>query len=356
MRISWRRSSRSSSRRVCWRSGGWPTTPTDSTTLLDHLGRVDVASSCEKAGVAEADVRDAARVIGTATGGVSIFEDLGIQQAPHSTLNSYLEKLVVLLTGNFGVPGGMNLHTRFASLGGGGGGKRQPGAPAPATPVTGHPLVTGLVPCNVIPDEILGDHPDRFRALLVESGNPVHSIADSQRMREALGVLDLVVVIDVALTETARYADYVLPAASQFEKWECTFFNLEFPHNYFHLRRPVFEPMEGTLPEYEIHARLCRALGAYGDDDLAPLHAAAAIGRAEYASALFGLVAERPAMGKLLPVILYETLGPTLRTPDGVDAVGRRGGVGARTDGGRVLGCVDPPSRLRGPRRWRCAR
>ena len=32
---------------------------------------------------------------------VSIFEDLGIQQAPHSTLNSYLEKLLYLLTGNF---------------------------------------------------------------------------------------------------------------------------------------------------------------------------------------------------------------------------------------------------------------
>jgi anaerobic selenocysteine-containing dehydrogenase len=290
-------------------------------TLLDHVGRVDIEASCAKAGVDEADVREAARVIGTATGGVSIFEDLGIQQAPHSTLNSYLEKLVVLLTGNFGVPGGMNLHTRFASLGGGGG-PRKPGAAEPATPVTGHRLVTGLVPCNVIPDEILTDHPDRFRALLVESGNPVHSIADSQRMRKALGALDLVVVIDVALTETARCADYVLPAASQFEKWECTFFNLEFPHNYFHLRRPVFEPMAGTLPEYEIHSRLCRAFGAYTDADLAPLHEAAALGRAAYATALFTAVAERPAMGKLLPIILYETLGPTLETPDGVDAAG----------------------------------
>ena len=36
---------------------------------------------------------------------VSIFEDLGIQQAPHSTLNSYLEKLLYLLTGNFARPG-----------------------------------------------------------------------------------------------------------------------------------------------------------------------------------------------------------------------------------------------------------
>ena len=34
-------------------------------------------------------------------------------------------------------------------------------------------------PCNVIPDEILTDHPERFRAMLVESSNPAHSLADS---------------------------------------------------------------------------------------------------------------------------------------------------------------------------------
>ncbi len=289
--------------------------------LLGHIRAVDVAASCARAGVSEALVRLTAAVIGNATGGVSIFEDLGIQHAPHSTLNSYLEKLVFLLTGNFGVPGGMNLHTRFASLGGGGG-DGKPGSGEPSTPVTGHRLVTGLVPCNVIPDEILSDQPNRFRALLVESGNPVHSIADSQRMREALRSLDLVVVIDVALTETAREADYVLPAASQFEKWECTFFNLEFPHNFFQLRRPVFAPMSGTLPEYEIHSRLCRALGAYTDDDLAPLRAAALIGRDAYAVAFFTLGMERPDLGKLAAVILYETLGPTLTTPDRADASG----------------------------------
>jgi formate dehydrogenase len=288
--------------------------------LLAHITAVDIAAACERAGVAEAEVRRAARVIGLATGGVSIFEDLGIQMAPHSTLNSYLEKLVVLLTGNFGVPGGMNLHTRFASLGSNDGGTRD--GRAPVTPVTGHRLVTGLVPCNVIPDEILGDHPDRFRAMLVESGNPVHSLADSQRMREAMRALDLLVVIDVALTETARQAHYVLPAASQYEKWECTFFNLEFPHNYFHLRQPILDPMPGTLPEYEIHTRLCRALGAYADADLEPLHAAAAQGRAAYAEAFVNLAIERPELSRLAPVLLYETLGPTLTTPDGSDAAG----------------------------------
>ena len=288
--------------------------------LKAHLDAIDIARSCEKAGVPEAEVRETAHVIGSATGGVSIFEDLGIQMAPHSTLNSYLEKLVMLITGNFGVQGGMNLHTRFASLGGGGSNKQ--GAAEPTTPVTGHRLVTGLVPCNVIPEEIIGDHPDRFRAMLVESGNPVHSLADSKAMREALRQLDFVCVIDVAMTETAREADYVLPGASQYEKWECTFFNLEFPHNYFHLRQPVFEPLAGTLPECEIHARLCRALGAYDDETLAPLHAAAAEGRQAYSAALFQFMVDRPALGKLLPIVLYETLGPTLKTPDGVDAAG----------------------------------
>ena len=55
-----------------------------------------------------------------------------------------------------------------------------------ARPVGGHRIITGLIPCNVIPDEILTDHPKRFRAMIVESANPVHSLADSQRMRQAL--------------------------------------------------------------------------------------------------------------------------------------------------------------------------
>ena len=83
--------------------------------------------------------------------------------------------------------------------------------------------------------------------MLVESGNPAHSLADGPRMREALAALDLVVVIDVAMTETARLAHYVLPVASQFEKAEATFFNFEFPHNYFHLRKALMRAAAGAV-------------------------------------------------------------------------------------------------------------
>ena len=82
----------------------------------------------------------------------------------------------------------------------------------------GAEIISGLVPCNVIPDEILTDHDKRYRAMIVEAANPAHSLADSKRMREALAALDTLVVIDVAMSETAELADYVLPASTQFEK------------------------------------------------------------------------------------------------------------------------------------------
>jgi formate dehydrogenase len=283
---------------------------TNAEKLFTVLAGIDVAGHCARAGVEEARVRDLARRIGAAES-VAILEDLGIQQAPHSTLNSYLEKLLYLLAGSFGRRGGMNLHTHMGGLIGSGRDGRR-------SPVTGAPVITGLIPANVVPDEILTDHPARFRAMIVESANPVHSIADSARMREALRALDLVVVIDVAMTETAREADYVLPAASQFEKWESTFFTLEFPRNVFHLRSPLFAPRPGTLPEPEIHRRLVRALGVLDHVDLSDLSAAARKGLDAFAEAFLGWAAAHPALGPYTSVVLYETLGPCL--PDGADA------------------------------------
>ena len=138
--------------------------------------------------------------------------------------------------------------------------------------------------------------------------------------------LELLVVIDVAMTETARLAHYVLPAASQFEKPEATFFNLEFPHNTFHLRHPLFDPAPGTLPEPEIWARLVRELGLVSDDDLRPLRDAARQGMPAYTEAFFAEIAANPALSKTLPYVLYETLGPAL--PEGMAGAAAIWGLG----------------------------
>ena len=301
----------------------------DETFLAEHvngadaarevLGEVPVGDYARRCGVEESLIRAAARRIGRADS-VAVFEDLGVQQAPNSTLCSYLNKLLWILTGSFAKPGGQHMHSWFGPLFG--------SSRVGRTPVTGAPILGSLMPCNVIPDEILTDDPKRFRGLIVESANPAHSLADSTRMREALETLELLVVVDVAMTETARLADYVLPAASQFEKPEATFFTLEFPHNDFHLRHPLMEPLPGTLPEPEIWARLVRALGVIDDAALEPLRAAAREGRQAYAKAVMEATVADPSIVGLLPYVLYDTFGPTL--PDGLAGAAALWGLAQR--------------------------
>ncbi len=274
-----------------------------------HFETLPVAEYCERAGVPETLVRKASRRIANARS-AAFFEDLGVQMNRHSTLVSYLHRLLVFGTGNFGRPGSTHPVTALQSLLGGTSRGREH-----RTPVTNSRIIIGLTPCNVIPDEILTDHPKRIRAMLVEATNPVHSLADSRRMREAFEALELVVVVDVALTETGRMADYVLPVASQFEKAEATFFNFEFPENYFHLRHALLEPPEGLFSEAELHARLIEAMDSMPSDVVEDLRKAWHAGRAAFRDRFFEWLGSDPTAAAMAPVVLYRAIGSAL--PDG---------------------------------------
>ncbi|MFZ5724049.1 MAG: molybdopterin oxidoreductase family protein [Pseudomonadota bacterium] len=296
-----------------------------------ELKQIPVAYCAEVCGVPEERLRAAAQRIARAKS-VSALEDLGMQMNLHSTLGSWLQRLIWVLAGHYGREGTNNAYVPFLSLAKASKGetgvssKKKPAKKAEKrSPVAGAKIIIGLIPCNVIPEEILTDHPKRYRAMLIESGNPLHSLADSQRMREALRALELSVVIDVAMTETAREADYVLPACSQFEKAEATFFNLEFPRNAFHLRAPLFKPLPGTLPEAEIHARLLEAMGELSERDYRPLRLALKLGRKAFALAFFTAMAVNPKAQKYASVLLYRTLGPTL--PAGMDSAAAVWGI-----------------------------
>lgn len=278
--------------------------------VREALLEVPVEAFAARAGISIEDVHKAARLIATAES-CCVRTDLGIEQTLNSTLNAYLRSLLSLLTGNFGKRGGINLHTSLIPLIGHSPENRH------RSSVTDFPYIGNLLPPNILPEEINNDHADRTRGLIVDSANPMVTMADTKAYRAAFAKLDLLVVIDVAMTETAQMAHYVLPASSQFEKWEATFFNLEFPANAFHLRKPLFAPLEGTLPESEIYTRLIRAMGALSGD-FAELKAAAKKGRLPFAIGFQNLMKQQPELQDYAPVILYETLGQTL--PDGAAA------------------------------------
>ena len=131
-------------------------------------------------------------------------------------------------------------------------------------------------------------------------------------MRAAIEALDFVVVVDVAMTETARLADYVLPVATQFEKAEATFFNFEFPHNYFHLRHPLFEAPVGLFSEAELHARVVEELGEMPTAAVAQLRAAWQESRQTFRDLFFKLAGSDPKFLSLSPVVLYRAIGDLL--------------------------------------------
>jgi formate dehydrogenase major subunit len=66
----------------------------------------------------------------------------------------------------------------------------------------------------------------KFKALYIMGENSLVSDANINHVEQAVGKLDLLIVQDIFLTETAQYADVVFPAKSSLEK-EGTFTNTE---------------------------------------------------------------------------------------------------------------------------------
>ena len=243
---------------------------------------------------------------------VAIRSDLGIEMSHNSTLNAYLKRLLFLVTGNFGKHGTNHLATWFFPLLGH---SKEGQAP---TQVTGMQGIAKLYPPNILPLEIDSDHPKRVRALVVDSANPAVNWADIPAQKKAYKKLELMVVIDVAMTETAREAHYVLPAANQFEKYEAA----AFTENFFFIRKPVLPPLEGTLTEPEIYSRLIKAMGEL-NDDLSELKVAAKKdrenpGQGIYQMAFMMATMKNHNLKKYGSIVLRETLGKAL--PDNADA------------------------------------
>ena len=278
--------------------------------VKDALLRIPVTQWAEAADIPLEQIDHAVDLIEAAKA-MTVRVELGIQQGVNSTLNSYLEKLLIMLTGSFGRKGTNQLHSWLVPLWGNSPNQRF--APADTE------VIAGLLPPNLFPQSVLTDHPGRLRAVWVDSSNPANTAANTEQVEKALRAVDLLVVVDVAMTETAQLAHYVLPASSQYEKTEFTLFNLEFPKNFFHVRAGVVAPLEGTLPEPEIYTRLSRALGLLpGDNVLAPLRDAAFRSRAAFAAEFGAFMSANSSAAPLGALLLYNTLGATL--PDGVAA------------------------------------
>lgn len=97
----------------------------------------------------------------------------------------------------------------------------------------------------------------KLKALYVIGENPKLSDPDLNHFSHALAKLELLIVQDLFLSETAQVADVVLSAASVAEK-EGTFTNTE--RRCMRINKAI-EPIGNTLPDWEIICRMSAAMG-----------------------------------------------------------------------------------------------
>lgn len=107
------------------------------------------------------------------------------------------------------------------------------------------------------------------RALVVYNSNPAAVAPDRNAVLKGLARDDLfTVVLEHFQTDTADWADIVLPATTQLEHWDI---HLSYGHHYLTLNRPSIAPVGEAKPNSEIFRLLAAAMGmtdpTFRDDD-----------------------------------------------------------------------------------------
>src|SRR5499427_7642292 len=218
-------------------------------------------------GIAATTIREVARLYARSERSI-IFWGMGISQHTHGTDNARCLIALALVTGQVGRPG-TGLH-----------------------PLRGQNNVqgasdAGLIPM-VFPDYKSVEDPDvrmryetfwgvelppnkgltvveimhaitdgTIKGMYIMGENPAMSDPDVSHAREALAKLEHLVVQDLFLTETARYADVILPASAHAEKWG-TFTNT---NRQVQISRPVIRPPGEARQDWELIQEIAQRIG-----------------------------------------------------------------------------------------------
>jgi anaerobic selenocysteine-containing dehydrogenase len=205
------------------------------------------------------DIRKFARLYATAEC-ASIFQGTNTQdQTANGTQNSRAFGILQTITGNINNPGGWVIGPRLSLTGLGIPTERMPIGADDYTlfyDFWGRKSPYGQVVC--FPDNV----PSVIKALIITGGNPVVSMPDSSAFREAMKKLDLMVVLDLFMTETAELAHYVLPGCTHLEKNGLAYsYNVCHGLPYLMLRKKAIEPLYESLSEFSFWKGLAEKIG-----------------------------------------------------------------------------------------------
>ncbi|MEQ9497295.1 MAG: molybdopterin-dependent oxidoreductase [Deltaproteobacteria bacterium] len=196
--------------------------------------------------------------------GAVLYSSTGVNMGGHGSLCFWLQEVINAVSGNldreggsligegifdfakFGVKNGLFTEERYSRVG-------------------GFRAVNDALPGGILADEILTDGEERIRALFVTGGNPLVTMADAGKLREAFSELELLVTLDIFENETGAVADYILPTTTPLERADLPFV---FPLFMGMQTTPYLQATEAVVPappgvrdEATIYLDLARACG-----------------------------------------------------------------------------------------------
>lgn len=187
---------------------------------------------------------------------------IGICRASYSTLTNYFLHLLNLVGGKFHRPGGVGWGHGGTATEAQAKGPGQARHKRHSSRVSGQASVWGTQASLTFLEEMTTPGEGQIRSLLTVGANPVLSMPGGPRLPEGFATLDLMVSIDLYMTETSRYAHYILPATTALEREDINQFFMN------HMVRPFAQYVPAVLPpageargEYEILRDLAARMG-----------------------------------------------------------------------------------------------
>jgi anaerobic selenocysteine-containing dehydrogenase len=114
----------------------------------------------------------------------------------------------------------------------------------------------------LLPDVLLSGEPYPIRAMIVNGGNPVASWPDRQKLLRAFSRLELLAVMDLFMTETAKMADLILPACSSVEMLNLAYnYGLTGGMPVVMTSKKLIEPLGECWPDWKFFTELGRRMG-----------------------------------------------------------------------------------------------
>jgi len=231
--------------------------------LRDHVKAYSPEKVSEICNVPASEIYKISRIFAMADGACIEQGINTLDQHINGFQNSRAIAILQAITGNYNRPGGwcVNPFMRLTDL---------------RLPVEGKPIGADQHPIfhsfwgmtstygqqMLLPDVILTEKPYPIKAMLVSAGNPVASWPDSKKIAKAFKKLELLVVSDIFMSETAKLADIVLPVCTSVETLGLAYnYGLTMGIPFVMLSKKLIEPLGECKPDWLIYSELGRRMG-----------------------------------------------------------------------------------------------